>query len=117
MIALSELDSPALDPQAHLELVDALVEQGWYVGKVWAHPLRRECVGAALQQRFVLGRAEERVGRQHHRVKRSARWRSCRVTTRVWQVVRSLFEYRGARCATGQRLEKISLQDLCARAI
>ena len=33
MIALSELDSPALDPQAHLELVDALVEQGWYVGK------------------------------------------------------------------------------------
>ena len=69
MIALSELDSPALDPQAHLELVDALVEQGWYVGKgvidsALCQALHREI--HHLAEHDALDEAGIGRGQQHH---------------------------------------------------
>ena len=69
MIALSELDSPALDPQAHLELVDALVEQGWNVGKGVIDSALCQALHREIHQLAELDALDEAGigrGQQHH---------------------------------------------------
>ena len=69
MIASPDIDTPALDPHAHLALVEALVEQGWYVGKGVIDPALCQALHREIHQLAELDALDEAGigrGQQHH---------------------------------------------------